>query len=75
MNNTENFDIYKEAFADSLLEFMDEKSIEQFAKMIGIPSRTIRDWLKKTYLPKSEYLIILAKKFNCSIDYLLGLES
>lgn len=71
-----NFDLnkYKDAFADSLIELMNGKSIVQFSKEIGLPGNTVNNWILKKVLPRTEYLIILAQKFNCSIDYLLGLE-
>ena len=72
INNT--FEIYKENFADTLIELMDGRNVVQFGKYVGIPDRTIRDWLKQISLPRTEHLIILAQKFDSSIDFLLGLS-
>ncbi len=42
-------------------------------KKIGVSSGLITKWKNGT-LPKAEHLILLAKHFNVSIDFLLGLS-
>ena len=61
-------------FSDRLKELMNGKSILAFSKEIGIPEKTLNSWVNKKYIPKVDGLIFLAQKFNCSIDYLVGLS-
>ena len=63
-------------FADRLKELREEKklSIQQLAKETRIGSSSICRWENKQSDIKSTQLIILAKYFNVSTDYLLGLE-
>jgi len=68
-----SFEYCREAFSERLREFMDDKSILAFSKAIDIPEQTINAWIRKKTAPSMEYLIALAQKFNCSIDYLVGL--
>ncbi len=70
----ENLDHIKNVFSDRLKEFMNGESILAFSKKIDIPERTLNSWVNKQVMPKVDYLIMLAKRFNCSIDYLVGLE-
>lgn len=45
------------------------------AKNIGIGSATLSNWKSGDTAPNSEALIKIAKHFNCSVDYLLGLTN
>lgn len=63
-----------EIFIERLFEKLEDMSISTFSKETGIPERTIYGWIRKETTPRMEYLILLAKKFNCSVDYLIGLE-
>ncbi|MDD6489303.1 MAG: helix-turn-helix domain-containing protein [Clostridia bacterium] len=49
------------------------KKPNPLGKEIGISSGIISKW-KNGSIPNGETLIVLAKFFNCSVDYLLGLE-
>ena len=64
-------------FAERLRELRKEKglSCEQLAKEIGITKTSIIRWENSQADIKGEYLISLAKLFNVSIDYLMGLEN
>jgi transcriptional regulator with XRE-family HTH domain len=55
---------------------MDENNlnIAQLATKVDIPRTSINNWLNHESSPKIEYLCALATFFNCSVDYLLGLE-
>ena len=46
----------------------------ELATLLGVSQRTVRNWQNgTTELPVSK-LILLAKTWNCSTDYLLGLQ-
>lgn len=47
---------------------------ETLAKAVGVDKRTISFWENGINEPKAGYLIKLAKFFEVSADYLLGLE-
>ena len=61
-------------FCERLRAQMKGKSILAFSKSIDIPERTINGWMRGAATPSMEYIIHLAKKLNCTSDYLLGLE-
>ena len=47
---------------------------EEFVKPIGITTKTYGNWQNsKTDIPCSK-LILMARMFNCSVDYLLGID-
>jgi len=46
----------------------------QLAKKIGVANSTISFWENGITKPKGSYIIILAKFFDVSTDYLLGLD-
>ena len=66
-----------EIFAERLKELRLEKnlSLEQLAKLIKIGSSSLSRWEKCQADVKGSQLIVLAKFFNVSTDYLLGLEN
>jgi len=45
-----------------------------FAEKIGIPHTTLRNYENDEREPGHKFLIIIAKEFNVTIDYLLGLD-
>ena len=49
-------------------------SITEISKRTGIPITTLSNYLNRGSLPGVEQLILLAKLFNVSVDYLVGLE-
>ncbi len=61
---------------DRLKELREEKGLNQteFGKLINVSQPTIARWEAGERVPSLEILIILAKFFKCSIDYLVGLE-
>lgn len=63
-------------FGERLKELRTEKglSILDLSKQIKISNATICRWENNTNDIKGEQLIVLAKFFNVSTDYLLGLE-
>lgn len=65
-----------EKFAERLKELRIEKglSIQALAKEVNIGSSSLCRWENCQADVKGSQLIILAKYFNVSIDYLMGLE-
>lgn len=66
----------KNNFAERLKELRIEKGLSQNAlsKLVGISNATISRWEDGLLDITSSNLIILAKFFGVSTDYLLGLE-
>lgn len=46
----------------------------ELAKRIGVTKQTVSNWENENIQPSIEMLIRLAKLFNVSTDYLLGLD-
>ncbi len=47
----------------------------EFSKKMGVSHKTVYNWLNgQTEIPCC-YLIKMAKLFDCSIDYMLGLDN
>lgn len=63
-------------FKERLKELRLEKGLTQIelAKKTKIGQAGIAKWETGDRTPNMEYLIVLAKFFGCSADYLLGLE-
>ena len=59
-----------------IYELRKEKNISQstLAKAIGVTQKAIDFWEKDINEPKASYIVALAKFFNVTTDYLLGLE-
>ena len=59
-----------------LRELRKEKNLSSKAlgKEIGVSDATIIRWENATMLPRADYVATIAKFFNVSSDYLLGLE-
>lgn len=64
-------------FAERLKELRQEKglSIQALAKEVKIGSSSLCRWENKQADVKGTQLVILAKYFNVTIDYLMGLEN
>lgn len=65
-----------EKFAERLKELREEKglSIQRLAKEVKIGSSSLCRWENGQAEMKGSQLIILAKYFDVTIDYLLGVE-
>ncbi len=63
-------------FSQRLRELRLEKglSMKQLAKSINATDAAISNWENGINEPKISYIIAIAKFFNVSADYLLGLE-
>lgn len=46
----------------------------EMAKILGVSKQCVSNWENDNVLPSIEMLVRLAKYFNVSTDYLLGLE-
>ena len=46
----------------------------ELAKRVGVTQKAIDFWEKEINEPKASFIVNLAKVFNVSTDYLLGLE-
>lgn len=53
-----------------------QESRIKLSEATGIPVNKINDWLNqdKKAVPKADSLIIMAKYFGCTVDYLLDLS-
>lgn len=72
--NMKDYTHCKKIFLERLKAYIDERSVLSVGKIFGIPSTTLNGWIKNETMPSAEYLILLAQKMGCSIDYLVGLE-
>ena len=61
---------------DRLKELRKEKNLSQIqlASQIGVSQKAIDYWELGTNEPKASYIIKLAKYFDVSADYLLGID-
>ena len=64
-------------FAEKLTELLEENSLSkrECARQTNISAQSISDWSTGKISPTAENIFILAKFFNVSTDYLLGLEN
>ncbi|MBE7074530.1 MAG: helix-turn-helix transcriptional regulator [Clostridiales bacterium] len=62
---------------ERIKELRKELGISQqtVAKAVGVDKRAIIFWEQQINEPKASYIVELAKFFNVSTDYLLGLEN
>ena len=63
-------------FKERLKNIRQEQGLTQFdlAKQTGISQAGIAKWETGDRTPSMDCLIVLAKFFKCSIDYLVGIE-
>lgn len=66
-----------EIFAKRLKELREEKglSIQELSREIKISAASICRWENNQTDVKCTHLIVIAKYFSVSVDYLLGLEN
>lgn len=62
-------------FAERLKELRLEKGLSQrgLAKLLNLSYSAIAQWENESRIPNAEAVVILAKFFSVSTDYLLGL--
>ncbi len=63
-------------FAERLSEFLKEEKISQrqFANSIGVTAACVSYWRSGKKQPTAENLYLIAKTYNLSIDFLLGVR-
>ena len=66
-----------ETFGERLQELREDKnlSILQLSKELKVSDTTVARWEKNIHEITAENLLIVAKYFNVSCDYLLGLDN
>lgn len=64
--------VFKERLKELRLE--NELSAKELGKILGVRDTTILRWEKGIIIPSIEHLYNIAKYFNVSADYLIGLE-
>ncbi len=66
----------KSILATNIYELRQELGISQqeLAKRVGVSQKAIDFWEKGINEPKASYIVSLAKTFNVSADFLLGLD-
>ena len=62
-------------FKDILKDFLEENNLTQvaFASKIGVKQSQVSEWLKGKAKPGYDILRNMAKSFNVSSDYFLGI--
>ena len=67
----------REMTAERIKTLRERKGLTQstLARMIGITRSSVNAWEMGISTPSTQYLVELAKIFNVSTDYLLGLEA
>ena len=65
-----------EAFSQQLKTLRNEKklSLSELARNIGVSDVAVGRWERGLQIPNIENLVLIAKFFGVSTDYLLGLE-
>ena len=63
------------SFSERLKELRIEKNLcqRELSKLVGYSQPAIARWEKNLQIPNIDVLIVFAKFFNVSTDYLLGL--
>ncbi len=61
-------------FAERLKDLRLEKGLSQreLAKLLNVSHAAIARWENETHIPNAEAIVILAKFFSVTTDYLLG---
>lgn len=67
---------HEKIIAERIKDLMDERGLNQRAleQAIGISNQAISFWLAGKRKPGAEAIIALARYFQCSADYILGLQ-
>ncbi len=65
-----------EMFKERLKELRTDKNLtfEELSKVTGLSKSALNYWENGVRIPSAQAVIILAKYFNVTTDYLLGLE-
>ena len=65
-----------DVFVERLDDYMKQNglNIQNLAKKLNIPRRTLNSWMLKNRVPRIDYIYMIADYLNVSIDYLVGRE-
>ena len=63
-------------FKQRLIELLKENGLNRLklANKIGVSSTTVNGYFNDNYYPRIDIAVKMAKEFNCSLDYLFGLD-
>lgn len=63
-------------FIDRLREITGERELNQedLAEKLGISGKTLSQWVNGHTPPKLEFLLTICKDYQCSLDYLIGVN-
>ena len=63
-------------FKERLEELLKENGLNRLklANKIGVTSTTINGYFNDNYYPRIDIAVKMAREFNCSLDYLFGLD-
>ena len=66
-----------ERFIETIKDYLTDNclSLSAFAQFLGIRESCLSQWLAGNNKPSLEYVILVADKLNCSIDYLFWLTT
>ena len=48
---------------------------EEFGDLLGVTRQSVSKWESDLSFPETEKLVLIAKMFNCSLDYLFNIET
>ncbi len=61
----------KETIADRLKKLKGDASLSNFARALGVPIPTLKDYLDHKYQPSVDFIKVVSEKFNISCDWLI----
>lgn len=66
----------KNQFGERLKELLEEKglSINQFAEKIGVSASAVSAWTRGVKQPTADNIILIARFFGVTTDYILGVS-
>lgn len=72
----QGYNFFMKIFAERLQELRTEMGLSQreLAKQVNLSYSAIRQWENEERVPNAEAVVVLAKFFAVSADYLLGLS-
>ena len=69
------FKNYYQTFKSNIIKITGETKQNKIADVLGVSEATISRWFSGTAIPTLADLLEISKKFDCSIDWLLGNDS
>ena len=70
------YNFFMKEFAERLKELRTDKglSLRELAKLVNLSFSAIAQWENESRIPNAEAVVILAKFFGVTTDYLLGVS-